>query len=437
MKPIYMKYLLLVLVVFTGGFIHGAEVDPKKDYESRIAWWREARFGMFVHYGPVTLTGLELSWSRANTNPKCPNNGPTPAAVYDNLYRRFNPTNFNAAEWVATARSAGMKYVVLTAKHCDSFLLWDSHVDGYNIMATPFHRDICAELVSAVRQGGLRLGWYFSPMDWKDPDCRTARNAAFLGRMRGELTELLSRYGTVDLLWFDYDGREAVFDPERTYDLVRKLQPRIIINNRLDLGVGRDNTELLNPNADYYTPEQRVGAYDDSHPWETCMTLGEQWTWKPNDRIKSTAEVVSILARTVGGDGNLLLDVGPTAEGVIEPRQVEVLRGVGEWLKTNGESVYGTRGGPWKPKDSISSTRKGSVIYVTQTGSGDGAITLPAIPRHIQSANVLGGGSVDVETRDGKLILRAPKREAGRGAIVVKLSLDGSAMDLPAVEVSR
>jgi alpha-L-fucosidase len=431
------KYLLLAFIVLAGGQIRGAEAGPKSDYESRLAWWREARFGMFIHYGPVSLTGLELSWSRANTNPRCPNKGPTPAEVYDNLYRRFNPTNFNAAEWVATARSAGMRYVVLTAKHCDGFLLWDSRVDAYNIMATPFHRDICGELANAVRDGGLRLGWYFSPMDWRDPDCRTGGNAAFLGRMRGEITELLGRYGNVDLLWFDYDGREAVFDPDRTYALVRSLQPRIIINNRLDLGVGRDNTELLNPNADYYTPEQRVGAYDDRHPWETCMTLGEQWSWKPQDRIKSVAEVVSILARTAGGDGNLLLDVGPEPDGLIEPRQAEVLRGVGEWLKANGESIYGTRGGPWKPKDSLSSTRKGSVIYVAQTGADNGIISLPAIPRRVVSANVLGGGGVEVETRDGKLILHPRKGEAGRAGTVVKLLMDGPVMELPAVEVSR
>ncbi len=151
---------------------------------ARIRWWREARFGMFIHYGPVTLTGKEISWSRANSNPKCPNKGPTPIAVYDNLYKQFDPTNFNAADWAGVAKMAGMKYMVLTAKHCDGFLLWDSKVDGYNITATPFQRDLCAELSQAARQDGLRIGWYFSPMDWRDPDFRTERNGDFLKRMQ-------------------------------------------------------------------------------------------------------------------------------------------------------------------------------------------------------------------------------------------------------------
>ena len=255
--------------------------------DARMKWWREARFGLFIHFGPVTLTGKEISWSRANSNPKCPNHGPTPVAVYDQLYKSFNPTNFSAGDWAGVAKLAGMKYVVLTTKHCDGFLLWASKVDAYNISATPFHRDLCAELAKAVRQDGLRLGWYFSPMDWRDPDFRTERNAAFVGRMQGEVSELLNKYGRIDLMWFDFDGGEAVYDQTNTYALVKQAQPHIIIDNRLDLGVKTSNTALLSPNADYYTPEQRIGSYDDRHPWETCMTLGTQWSWKPDDKIKS------------------------------------------------------------------------------------------------------------------------------------------------------
>jgi alpha-L-fucosidase len=146
-----------------------------------------------------------------------------------------------------------MKYIVLTTKHCDGFLLWDSKLDGYNIMATPFSRDLTGELAVAARKDGLRLGWYFSPMDWRDPDFRTERNAAYLTRMQGELREVLSRYGKIDLLWFDYDGGKAVYDQAQTYALVKKLQPEIIINNRLDLST-QENEAMLNSNADYYTP---------------------------------------------------------------------------------------------------------------------------------------------------------------------------------------
>lgn len=132
-----------------------------RPYPERLQWWADARFGMFIHWGPVSLKGTEISWSRANTNPECPNHGPIPAAVYDNLYKEFNPTEFDAARWVAVAKAAGAKYIVLTAKHCDGFLLWHSQASDYNISATPFKRDVCAELADAARSQGIRIGWYF------------------------------------------------------------------------------------------------------------------------------------------------------------------------------------------------------------------------------------------------------------------------------------
>src|ERR1700683_3672714 len=144
------KKMALFLAISLVAAIANAETPAQ--HQARLAWWRDARFGMFIHWGPVSLTGQEISWSRANSNTNCPNNGPTPVAVYDNLYRRFDPTNFNAADWVGIARAAGMKYMVLTAKHGDGFLLWDSKVDGYNIGATPFHRDVCAELSEAAHR---------------------------------------------------------------------------------------------------------------------------------------------------------------------------------------------------------------------------------------------------------------------------------------------
>ena len=428
MRKTFLLFLLSGLSAF------GVEGNLPATADARLAWWREARFGMFIHYGPVTLTGQEISWSRANSNTNCPNKGKTPVAVYDNLYKKFNPTNFNAADWAGVAKMAGMKYVVLTAKHCDGFLLWNSKTDGYNITATPFKRDLCAEFAQAVRKDGLKLGWYFSPMDWRDPDFRTERNAAFITRMQGELSELLSNYGKVDVLWFDYDGREAVYDQTNTYRLVKKLQPEILIDNRLDLGVKQGNRLMLNPNADFYTPEQQIGAYDDQRPWETCMTICRQWSWKPDDKMKSPAEVVSILCRVVGGDGNLLLNVGPMPDGRIEPRQVEVLKKVGAWMKVNGECIYGTRGGPWKPTANLTSTRKDKVVYVQVLQAKDDVIELPIVSHKIKSAFVLGGGKIKTETRGEKIILHLPAKRDPL-ATVVKLKLDGPAMDVPALDL--
>lgn len=415
--------------------VSAAPAETPAEREARMAWWREARFGLFIHYGPVVLTGKEISWSRANSNPNCPNKGPTPVAVYDSLYKEFNPTYFNAREWTGIAKKAGMKYVVLTAKHCDGFLLWDSKVDAYNITATPFQRDLCAELAQAVRKDGLKLGWYFSPMDWRDADFRTERNGGFVSRMQGELRELLENYGKVDLLWFDHDGRAAAYDAFNTHTLVKQAQPRIIINNRLDLSTGNKNTEMLSPFADYYTPEQRIGGYDDQRPWETCMTLGRQWSWKPDDKIKTTSEVISILARTVGGDGNLLLNVGPMPDGRIEPRQVEVLQQVGAWMKTNGDSIYGTRGGPFKPTSNIASTRKGKTIYVHVLKWPEGAVKLPNIPAKIVRAKVLGGGKAEFSQTSAGIELSIVPGKRDASDTVIALKLDSDALKIPALDL--
>ena len=260
--------------------------------------------------------------------------GEIPVEVYDNLYKQFNPVKFNAKQWVSIARAAGMKYMVLTAKHCDGFCMWQSSTDPYCMTNTPFTRDVCKETRRRRTTAGLHMGWYYSPMDWRDPDCRTERNGAYLTRMRNHLRELLGRYGKIDLLWFDTDGGPAPWDQEHTYALVRSLQPSLIINNRLDMGSQEDyKAQRILPNADYDTPEQRIGAFDDEHPWETCMTIGTQWSWKPNDTIKTSDECIRILVQCVSGDGNLLLNVGPMPNGEIEPRQATVLkedRGVAE-----------------------------------------------------------------------------------------------------------
>jgi alpha-L-fucosidase len=405
-----------------------AAVEAISRRQERLAWWREARFGLFLHWGPVSLEGTEISWSRANSNPACPNKGPIPVEVYDNLYKHFNPTRFDAARWVAIARAAGAKYMVLTAKHCDGFCLWDSRTTDYNITHSPFRRDICAELATVARREGVRIGWYYSPMDWRDPDCRTGRNARHVASMQEQLRELLTRYGRIDLLWFDTDGMSAPWDQEHTYALVRWLQPRIVINNRLDMGSQRDyDAQAIGPQADYYTPEQRVGGFDDQRPWETCMTLGTQWSWKPNDRIKTVKECVQILARCGGGDGNLLLDVGPMPSGEIEPRQVEVLHGIGAWLRCCGDSIYGTRGGPYKPTPSLVSTHKGNVVYIHVLRWDGGQITLPALPRKVEVGSVVSGGAVQVaQTETGLTLIVAPT-DRDESDTVIKLILDGPA----------
>lgn len=418
--------LALTTLVFRWAWAASSDSPPKANAQS-LQRWREARFGMFIHWGPVSLTEKEISWSRANSNPKCPNRGPTPIAVYDNLYKRFNPTKFDARQWVAVAKAAGMKYMILTAKHCDGFLLWDSKVDDYNIMHTPFRRDVCGELAGAAHEAGIGIGWYFSPMDWRDPDFRTARNAAFVARMQGEIRELLTDYGTIDVLWFDWDGGTPMYDQPATYALVKKLQPKIVLTNRLDLGEGNNDRQVLSPFADYYTPEQSVGAYDDQRPWESCMTISRsgQWAWGgPKDGVKTLAECMNMLVRCAGGDGNMLLNVGPMPTGEIAPEQVGRLKEMGAWLAKYGESIYGTRGGPFKPGRFGASTRKGKTIYLhVQRWPGE-TLTLPAIPAKIVRAVALAGGAVRVKQTDDVIEVALPASDRQEMDTVIALELD-------------
>jgi alpha-L-fucosidase len=407
-------------------------------YPDRLQWWAEARFGMFIHWGPVSLKGTEISWSRANTNPECPNRGPIPAEVYDNLYKDFNPTNFDAAQWVGIARAAGVKYMVLTAKHCDGFLLWHSRAGDHNISRTPFQRDICAELAKAAREQGMKIGWYFSPMDWRDPDFRTERNAAFLGRMQAELRELLGSYGPIDLLWFDWDGGEPLYDQPQTYQIVKMLQPRIVINNRLELGKGSSDRQIPSTNADYYTPEQQVGAYDDQRPWESCMTTSSkgQWAWGgAADGVKSFEDCLGMLIRCAGGDGNMLLNVGPMPTGEMAPGQVNLLKEMGAWLARYGESIYGTRGGPFKPGDYGASTRRGNTVYLHLCDWSDDVLKLPAIPAKVLRSRILTGGRAAVRQTAAGLEISVPESDRQRIDTVVALELDGAALDIAALDV--
>lgn len=409
-----------------------------KDREARLQWWREARFGMFIHWGPVSIVGTEISWSRGGLRRgiEKTGTGEVPVDVYDNLYKKFNPVEFNAKEWVSIAQSAGMKYMVLTAKHCDGFCLWHTKVDDYNIGSTPFKRDVCGELSSAAHDAGMRIGWYYSPMDWRDPDCRTARNSDYVKRMQTHLSELLGNYGQIDLLWFDTEGGPAVWDQERTYHIVRSLQPNIIINNRLDIPTDGlyDVKTQIGPNADYATPEEQVGLFNNRMPWETCMTIGTQWSWKPNDTLKTAAECIGILIQCVTGDGNLLLDVGPMPNGEIEPRQVSVLKEIGAWLGKYGESIYGTRGGPFRNGGWGGSTFRGATVYLHVQKWDNDRITLPPLKSRILSSSVLTGGKATFEQNEDGMVVHLPVEQHDSIDTIIKLDLENPVSDLDVID---
>ena len=377
----------------------------------------------FRHVHPLgagSLRGTEIGWSR---NPG-PNGyrGEIPAAEYDSLYQKFNPTKFNAKEWVATAKAAGMKYMVFTSKHHDGFCEFDSKLTDYKITSpqSPFHRDVVKELADACHEAGMRFGLYYSPPDAHHPDYRTTRHARYIEYLHGQVGELLRNYGQVDVIWFDGLGGSAKdWDARRLFALIKRLQPKILINDRVGLS------------GDFSTPEQTVGAFQMDRPWESCMTICNQWAWKPNDDMKSLKQCLDVLITLAGGDGNLLFNVGPMPTGEIEPRQVERLKQMGQWLDKYGQSIYGTRGGPFKPGNGIVSTRKGDTIYVHVLQWHGDSIVLPALPKKVLSATLLTGGEVKLGEADGHVALTVPKAAQQEIDTIVALKLDGDAEEIP------
>jgi alpha-L-fucosidase len=310
-----------------------------------------------------------------------------------------------------------MKYVVLTSRHHDGFNLFDTQARDYKITSPEslYRRDIVGALAEACHSSGMHFGLYYSQSDWHNADAFTPfGHDRFKAYLETQLTELLSHYGKVDYLFFDGLSPK---DPGNAYggpalnELACRLQPQIIINDR------------NGPPSDFDTPEQTVGGFRIDRPWETCMTLGTQWSWKPRDEIKSVAECVRILARCAGGDGNLLLNVGPMPTGEIEPRQVDVLKGIGKWLERNGESIYGTRGGPYRPTPTLASTRKGNAVYIHVLEPSVNSVTLPTLPARILAGTLLGGGPVEIRQTGKSLVLLLPERKAAVPCTVIKLVL--------------
>lgn len=408
-----------------------AEEQPQpwlKPDPAAMKRWQDMRFGMFIHWGPVSLTGREIGWSRG---------APTPIEEYDNLYKTFNPTKFDADQWVALAKDAGMKYIVLTTKHHDGFCLWDTQFTDYNIMNSPFKRDVVRELSDACKKQGIAFGAYYSTCDWHHPDFPltspgggTKREKSDLDAynryLLGQIKELITKYGPLLTIWNDvpqmFEGRGV-----ETIKLVRTLQPSILINDRTGDG------------GDYDTPEQKIGAFRMDRPWESCMTISahDQWAWGgPTDGVKSLAACLQMLIRGAGGDGNVLLNIGPEPTGAIENCQADRLKEIGEWLVKYGQSIYATRGGPYEPASHVVSTRKGNTVYLHILAWPEDVLKLPALPARIVKSSVLTGGLVSVNQSDSGVEISVPKSDRQEIDTIVALELDTPAIDIHPIAVA-
>ena len=411
-----------------------------------VARFLSWRFGLFLHWGPCSVIGTELSWGRDNPyQPERLNQSPrdrgstprvrVPAALYDTLYKHFNPIYFDADRWVRTAKAAGMKYLVFTSKHHDGFCNFDTETTDYKITSpeSPFGRDIVKELADACHRHDFGLGFYYSQPDWRHPDYGTENHVRYVQYFHKHVEEICTKYGKIDIFFFDglfdesktrvsktppiYGRKEGAdwWDSERLIACMREWQPDMVINDRAGVP------------GDYETPEQRVGAYQPDKAWESNITLTKRWSYGFDEQTKSAEESIRMLINTVTGGGNLLLNVGPDPLGLFPPASVQVLEAMGRFMAAYGESIYDTKGGPYPSWTWGGSTHRGNVVYVhvQHWPLFEDRLRLP-IPAGttLLQAELLTGGQVDASVKDGLIHLVVPADQLHPIDTIVKLTFD-------------
>jgi len=427
-----------------------SQQESQEDYDARMQWWREARFGMFIHWGLYSVPAGEwkgekdhAEWIRTTAQ--------IPLEVYDGFRAQFNPVKFNAGEWVSMAKDAGMKYIVITSKHHDGFCLFNSTYTDFDIMSTPYQRDILKELSEACKKEGIKMCWYHSIMDWHHPDYlprrdweinRSVEGADFdryVDYMKSQLGELLSNYGEIGVLWFDGEWENTWNEKygKELYGYVRSLQPSIIINNRV--GAAREGMEGSTKEGgfggDFGTPEQQIPATGlPGVSWETCMTMNDHWGYNQHDKNwKSTQSIIQMLADIASKGGNYLLNIGPTAEGLFPQESIDRLREIGQWMKINGESIYGTGASPFPNLDwgrcTQMNTPSGTRLYFhVFDRPADGKLFVPGLYNKPGNTFLLadaGKRPLETSRQDDAIIISLPEEASDPYDLVVIMDIEG------------
>lgn len=408
-----------------------AQADVSPERMAARAWYRDAKFGMFIHWGVYSQLA-QGEWVMQNRA--------IPVDSYEWLASEFNPVKFNAHDWVATAKAAGMKYITITSRHHDGFSMFGSKVTPYNIVDfTPFKRDPLKELADECQKQGIKLFFYYSQLDWHHPDfwprggtgLATGRPESgnwnrYLDFMDAQLQELLTRYGPIGGIWFDgmWDKPTADWRLQQTYALIHRLQPSALIvpNHHTAPLPGEDvqtfEQDLPGANTAGFNTNQ-IGAL----PLETSLTMNGSWGFNITDRKwKSTRELIGYLVRAAGNDANLLLNIGPRPDGTIQPEAIERLRVVGDWVRVYGSSIYGTRGGPVSPREWGVTTQRGDTVFVHVLNWPDRLLSLPDFGARVVTASALKtGGRVEVVQGPSGVILTLPAVEADEPDRVIVL----------------
>jgi alpha-L-fucosidase len=384
----------------------------------RMNWYQDAKFGMFIHWGPYSVAGVEASW------PILAPNGEITEAEYRALPARFNPTRFDPHAWIALARSAGQHYMVFTTKHHDGFCMFDSDYTSYKITRTPYGKDIVRQLSDACHADAMPLGFYYSPPDMNHPAFRdTSKLSAtnyrgeperpewplYLEYMGLQLHELLTHYGPVATLWFDSDdaSTQQRYDGQRFVDEVHRLQPAALVNNRLGVPGDFATPEQFIPKAipvkgvrldspDHSAADKMaitVPRPEEFQPWESCMTINDSWAYRPKDRnFKSPDAIIRALIEVISRGGNLLLDVGPQPDGQIQPEFAERLNAVGAWTRHNAAAIYGSTYGPIQGQQAYRTTAHAASTFVFVMDETATEVIVSPINRPVHQARLVSNG---------------------------------------------
>ncbi len=391
-------------------------------------WFSDSRYGMFIHWGPYVEHGgdITISWSRTTL---------VSASEYDQLYTTFNPTNFDASALAQSAVDAGMKYVTMVGKHHDGFSMWDTAYSSYSIMNAPIGRDLLGELAAACKAKGLRFEVYYSIADWYQPsfhdDLRNpdgvADEAVYYEYIKNQCSELVTNYD-VDGIWYDWDMGGEPWSTALGQALnahLRSLKPSLIFNNRAD-----------GETKSYQTVESKVGAFERFSPWETVVSMSENWSWHAVRTLTPFSTLLPELISSASGSGNYMLNVTPNPQGTLDADELAIMGEFADWMALYGDSVYGTRGGPFKPKDAFSSTCKGDRIYLflTQPMAG-GELHLPSIPNTVLSVNARMGGTAGFTQDVDGITVMLPDWPVGESAMLIEMQIDGLATAIDPLDV--
>ncbi len=358
--------------------------ETEEEKGSRMEWWRDGKFGMFIHWGLYAVPAGEWKGKKVpGIGEWIMHHGRIPKEEYSKLQEEFNPVKYDPEQWVRIAKQAGMKYIVITSKHHDGFCLFDSKLTDYDIAGTPYGKDLLKPLADACHAEGIEICWYHSIMDWHHPE---AHNEKYFQYMRGQVKELLTNYGDIGVLWFDGEWIDE-WTEQQGVELeksLRQLQPNLIVNNR----VGKRKRSP----GDFGTPEQHVPATGmPGWDWETCMTMNDTWGFKKDDQNwKSTKDLIQNLVDIVSKGGNFLLNVGPTAEGEIPQPSIQRLADIGRWMDVNSQSIYGTTASPFKQLPWGRCTKKPGVLYLhVFDWPADGKLVVPGLQNDVTKAYLL------------------------------------------------